>query len=73
MMGFMNVDNTNYLPLNGFTTVELGCDRGNNAYMCLQKNEFPFSEHFINLFDMIWSDKSKLQDVTEEVINYEDI
>lgn len=68
MMGFMNVDNTNYLPLNGFTTVELGCDRGNNAYMCLQKNEFPFSEHFINLFDMIWSDKNKLQDVTEEVI-----
>ena len=24
-----------YMPLNGFTTVDIGCDRGNNAYnMC---------------------------------------
>lgn len=31
MMGFMNVDETSYAPINGFTTVDLGCDRGNNA------------------------------------------
>lgn len=32
MMGFMSVDESSYMPLNGFTTVDLGCERGNNAY-----------------------------------------
>ena len=31
MMGFMNVDTNSYMPINGFTTVDLGCERGNNA------------------------------------------
>ena len=37
MMGFMNVDDKSYMPLNGFTTVDLGCERGNNAYYMVQK------------------------------------
>ena len=28
MMGFINVDDKNYMPLSGFTTVDLGCERG---------------------------------------------
>jgi len=32
MMGFMTLDDKSYMPLNGFTTVDLGCERGNNAY-----------------------------------------
>lgn len=32
MMGFINLDDKNYMPINGFTTVDLGCERGNNAY-----------------------------------------
>lgn len=32
MMGFMTVDESTYMPINGFTTVDLGCERGNNAY-----------------------------------------
>lgn len=32
MMGFGVVDNTSYMPLLGFTTVDLGVERGNNAY-----------------------------------------
>ncbi len=28
MMGFMNVDDRNYMPISGFTTVDLGCERG---------------------------------------------
>lgn len=36
MGGFLNVTNIKesftYMPLNGFTTVDLGCERGNNAY-----------------------------------------
>lgn len=31
-MGFMTVDESTYAPISGFTTVDLGCERGNNAY-----------------------------------------
>lgn len=63
MMGFINVDDTNYMPINGFTTVDLGCERGNNAYSMIQKTGFPVSKSYIDVFDNIWNDKSRLQDV----------
>ena len=68
MMGFINLDDKNYMPINGFTTVDLGCERGNNAYNMVQKTEAPFSTAYIDLFESIWNDNVKLQEVTEEVI-----
>lgn len=68
MMGFMNVDTKSYMPLNGFTTVDLGCERGNNAYYMVQKTDAPMSTAYLQLFEQIWNDDSKLQEVTEEVI-----
>lgn len=68
MMGFINLDNKNYMPINGFTTVDLGCERGNNAYNMVQKTEAPFSTAYVDLFESIWNDKVKLQEVTDEVI-----
>lgn len=68
MMGFINLDDKNYMPINGFTTVDLGCERGNNAYNMVQKTEAPFSTAYIDLFDNLWNDTSKLQEVTYEVI-----
>ena len=68
MMGFMNVDEKSYMPLNGFTTVDLGCERGNNAYNIVQKTDSPMSQAYLSLFEELWSDKAKLQEVTEEVI-----
>lgn len=68
MMGFINVDDKNYTPINGFTTVDLGCERGNNAYSMIQKNDSPFSQAYIDLFEQLWNDKTRLQSVTEEVI-----
>ena len=68
MMGFINLDDKNYMPVNGFTTVDLGCERGNNAYNMVQKTESPVSDSYIELFDSLWNDTSKLQEVTEEVI-----
>lgn len=56
------------MPINGFTTVDLGCERGNNAYNMVQKTEAPFSTAYIDLFDNLWNDTSKLQEVTDEVI-----
>ena len=67
-MGFINLDDKNYMPINGFTTVDLGCERGNNAYNMVQKTEVPFSTAYIDLFDNLWNDNSKLQEVTDEVI-----
>ena len=69
MMGFMNVDETSYAPINGFTTVDLGCDRGNNAYVMIQKNEAPNSKYCLDLFELLWRNKNDLQDVTEEVLD----
>lgn len=69
MMGFINLDETSYSPINGFTTVDLGCEKGNNAYTMIQKAEAPFSKAYIDLFNQIWNDTSRLQVVTEEVID----
>ena len=69
MMGFINLDDTSYSPINGFTTVDLGCEKGNNAYTMIQKAETPFSKAYIDLFNQLWNDGSRLQVVTEEVID----
>ena len=69
MMGFINLDDTSYSPINGFTTVDLGCEKGNNAYTMIQKAETPFSQAYIDLFNQLWNDGSRLQVVTEEVID----
>lgn len=69
MMGFMTVDQSTYMPINGFTTVDLGCDRGNNAYYPVQKTEsYENANYFLNLFEELWNDKKKLQEVTDVVI-----
>ena len=69
MMGFINVDDKNYMPINGFTTVDLGCERGNNAYSMIQKTDMPFSKAYIDLFEELWRDKNRLQDVTDVVLD----
>lgn len=69
MMGFINADDKNYMPISGFTTVDLGCERGNNAYNVVQKIESPMSDLYLKLFDDLWNDKSKMQEVTDEVID----
>ena len=68
MMGFINLDDKNYMPISGFTTVDIGCERGNNAYNMVQKTGTPFSDAYLELFDELWRDSSRLQEVTEEVI-----
>lgn len=68
MMGFINTDDKNYMPVFGFTTVDLGCERGNNAYNMVQKTEAPFSNAYIELFNNLWNDNTRLQTVTDEVI-----
>ncbi|WP_346686521.1 helicase-related protein [Megamonas hypermegale] len=72
MSGFVIVDTKQeqyvYMPVNGFTTVDIGCDRGNNTYNIINRIEKPFTQEYVKLFDFIWNDKEKLQDVTDMVI-----
>ena len=69
MMGFLTVDESTFMPVSGFTTVDLGCERGNNAYNIVTRTESTENgRQFIRLFDEIWNDSKRLQDVTEIVI-----
>lgn len=70
MPGFINVDKVNYMPVNGFTTVDLGCERGNYAYQFVQRTESPYSEFYLSLFDRVWHDNERLQNVTEQVLDH---
>ena len=67
MMGFMNVDDISYMPITGFTTAELGCEKGNNAYSMINKFESPVSNEYSKLFNSLWN-SDKLEDVTDKVI-----
>ena len=69
MPSFATVDDTTYMPLNGFTTVELGCERGNNLATAITKMESPFTQQYLQIFNQIWNDGSQLQVVTEQVLD----
>lgn len=72
MGGFVTVANNEqqvaYMPMNGFTTVDIGCERGNNSYNMVNRFEAPFSDSYMQLFETLWNDHDKLQDVTDVVI-----
>lgn len=72
MGGFMTVaspvEDVAYMPLGGFTTVDIGCERGNNSYNMVNRMEAPFSTQYMQLFDSLWNDRDKLQDVTDVIV-----
>lgn len=59
-----------YYPINGFTTTELGIERGNEAFTLI--NAFPsdMAGHYLRLFNSLWSDTERMEDVTETVLEY---
>lgn len=69
MPGFITVDESTYMPISGFTTVDLGCERGNNVYNFVTRTEASEnSGQYLRLFDELWRDDTRLQDVTDEVL-----
>ncbi len=69
MMGFIHIGETSYAPITEFSTVDLGCERGNNAYSMIQRMDAPFSQEYLRLFEEIWNDQQRLQDVTDVVLD----
>ena len=72
--GFVNVaseQHYTYFPFDGFTTTDLGCDRGNNAFCFIHKlpAESQQSQMYLQAFNSLWNDSAKMQDVTEQVID----
>lgn len=65
-----NKDNTScaYFPINGFTTVDLGCEKGNNCFCIINKFEAQMSKMYLQHFNELWTDKEQLQDITEEIV-----
>lgn len=70
LINIENEDNTScsYYPINGFTTVDLGCEKGNNCFCFINKFEAPQSQQYLRSFNEVWNDKNQLQDVTDEII-----
>lgn len=72
MNKFMLVDTREeiyiYQPMEAFTTVHLGCERGSSLTNMVMRFENPASKEYLQLFDALWNDKDKFSDVTSDVI-----
>lgn len=73
--GIINVDTGvaqfTYMPVNAFTTVDLGYERGNALSNMVNKfSDYSVTRHYYDLFEQLWHDDGKLIDVTEEIIEH---
>ncbi len=60
-----------YLPLHGFTAVDLGYQQGNAVSNIVNKIDEPsMTGIYLGLFDQIWKDPEKLQDVTSSLCDH---
>lgn len=68
IQGLLVVDNMGYTPINNFTTVELGCEKGNVISTTIVKDQ-SLAQTLIRDFNEIWNDKRILQEVTDEIVD----
>jgi len=60
-----------YLPLHGFTAVDLGIQKGDAVSNIVHKmTDAPVAATYLNLFDQIWHDTERLEDVTAHICNH---
>ena len=59
---------TAYMPLHGFTAVDLGYQQGEAVSNLINKiDEAPMTTTYLELFEQIWNDKEKVTDVTDTI------
>jgi len=64
-------DSAVYMPLNGFTAVDLGYQKGNAVSNFVNRFDDPATtQTYLTLFDQIWKDEEKLDDVTTRLIDH---
>ncbi|MCI6474726.1 MAG: DEAD/DEAH box helicase family protein [Mucispirillum sp.] len=61
--------NKAYTPIDEFSTVSLGLEKGNNLLTMINKIEYQNADVYLSKFQQVWQDKDILQDVTESVID----
>jgi superfamily II DNA or RNA helicase len=60
-----------YMPLHGFTAVDLGYQQGDAVSNIVNRfDEATFTETYLQLFDQIWNDSEKLEDVTTTICEH---
>ncbi|MDR2527007.1 MAG: DEAD/DEAH box helicase family protein [Rickettsiales bacterium] len=69
MSGFLNINaDYAYTPLNGFTTADLGSEKGNALFTIINKIPSTYAQSYLRGFDEIWNNKEQTQDVTDRVL-----
>lgn len=63
--------NTAYAPLHGFTAVDLGYQQGDAVSNFVNRLDDPaHTNQYLQIFDQIWNDPSKLENVTEAICEH---
>ena len=75
MQQFMHVSDTNgataYMPISGFTAVDLGYRKGDAVSNFVTRFDEPgHAQTYLQLFDQIWSDPEKVKDVTAVICDH---
>ncbi|AHI33178.1 hypothetical protein AU15_11205 [Marinobacter salarius] len=60
-----------YMPVNGFTAVDLGYQQSDAASNFVNRMDDPaHAKMYLQLFEQIWTDPDKVQDVTEAICDH---
>ena len=75
MQQFMHVDSSAdgvaYMPISGFTAVDLGYQKGDAVSNFVTKFDDPnHSQMYLQLFNQIWADPEKVKDVTDAICDH---
>lgn len=75
MQQFMHVSRESgdvaYMPIGGFTAVDLGYQKGNALSNFVHRiDDVQQTKAYLQIFDQIWSDPAKVQDVTEAICEH---
>ncbi len=75
LQNFIYIENAEkriiYTPIKGFTSVDLGYEKSNMLIQGIIKNDDPsYAKFFFNQFRNIWNDDSKVEDVTDAIVDY---
>lgn len=75
MQQFVCIQNSDkgvaYTPLHGFTAVDLGYQQGDAVSNFVNRfDEDAHTNTYLQLFDQIWNDPTKLQDVTDAICDH---
>lgn len=64
-------DTAAYMPLSGFTAVDLGYQQGDAVSNIVNKfDEVEHTNIYLQLFNQIWNDQDKLQDITDSLCEH---